>query len=60
MQIAGRTAGRHTTLVVGKDGSLIGFGGKNTNIDGLMPKVVSRDGRSIRQENSGLKARALS
>jgi hypothetical protein len=45
---------------VGKDGSLIGFGGKNTNIDGLMPKVVSRDGRSIRQENSGLKARALS
>ena len=24
----GRTAGRHTTLVLGKDGSLIGFGGK--------------------------------
>lgn len=40
----GRTAGRHTTLVLGKDGSLIGFGGKNTNIDGFMPKVVSRDG----------------
>jgi formylglycine-generating enzyme required for sulfatase activity len=40
----GRTAGRHTTLVVGKDGSLIGFGGKNTNIDGFMPKAVSRDG----------------
>jgi formylglycine-generating enzyme required for sulfatase activity len=40
----GRTAGRHTTLVLGKDGSLIGFGGKNTEIDGFMPKAVSRDG----------------
>jgi hypothetical protein len=40
----GRTAGRHTTLVIGKDGSLIGFGGKNSNIDGFMPKAVSRDG----------------
>lgn len=40
----GRTAGRHTTLVLGKDGSLIGFGGKNSNIDGFMPKAVSLDG----------------
>ena len=40
----GRTAGRHTTLVLGKDGSLIGYGGKNSEIDGFMPKVVSRDG----------------
>jgi len=40
----GRTAGRHTTLVLGKDGSLIGFGGKNSNIDGFMPKAISRDG----------------
>ncbi|MBV9082149.1 MAG: exo-alpha-sialidase [Acidobacteriaceae bacterium] len=40
----GRTGGRHTTLVVGKDGSLIGFGGKNTNIDGFMPVSISRDG----------------
>jgi len=40
----GRTAGRHTTLVIGKDGSLIGFGGKNSQIDGFMPKAVSRDG----------------
>ena len=40
----GRTAGRHTTLVLGKDGSLIGFGGKNSEIDGFMPKAVSRDG----------------
>jgi hypothetical protein len=39
----GRTAGRHTTLVLGKDGSLIGFGGKNTEIDGFMPKAISRD-----------------
>jgi formylglycine-generating enzyme required for sulfatase activity len=40
----GRTAGRHTTLVIGKDGALIGFGGKNSNIDGFMPKAISRDG----------------
>ncbi len=40
----GRTAGRHTTLVTGKDGSLIGFGGKNSAIDGFMPKAVSHDG----------------
>lgn len=39
----GRTGGRHTTLVVGKDGSLIGFGGKNTNIGGFMPVSISRD-----------------
>ena len=40
----GRTAGRHTTLVLGKDGSLIGIGGKNSNIDGRMPVAISRDG----------------
>ncbi len=40
----GRTAGRHTTLVLGKDGALIGFGGKNTNLDGFMPKAITRDG----------------
>jgi hypothetical protein len=40
----GRTAGRHTTLVIGHDGSLIGFGGKNSEIDGFMPKAISRDG----------------
>jgi len=40
----GRTAGRHTTVVLGKDGSLIGYGGKNSEIEGFMPKVVSRDG----------------
>ena len=40
----GRTGGRHTTLVIGKDGALVGFGGKNTNIDGFMPVSISRDG----------------
>jgi hypothetical protein len=40
----GRTAGRHTTVALGKDGSLIGFGGKNSEIDGFMPKAISRDG----------------
>lgn len=40
----GRTAGRHTTFVVLKDGSLLGIGGKNTNIDGYMPQAISHDG----------------
>lgn len=41
----GRTAGRHTTLVVAKDGeTLLGFGGKNSEIDGRMPLTTSHDG----------------
>ena len=40
----GRTGGRHTTFVVLKDGSILGMGGKNTDIDGFMPKSISRDG----------------
>ena len=40
----GRTGGRHTTFVLAQDGSLIGFGGKNTSIDGFMPVSVTRDG----------------
>lgn len=40
----GRTDGRHTTFVVLKDGSILGMGGKNTNIDGFMPKSISKDG----------------
>jgi hypothetical protein len=44
LDTGGRTAGRHTTLVIGKDGSLVGYGGKNTNIEGMMPKSVSKDG----------------
>jgi formylglycine-generating enzyme required for sulfatase activity len=40
----GRTGGRHTTLVLGKDGSIIGFGGKESNIDGFMPRSVTTDG----------------
>ena len=40
----GRTGGRHTTLVIGKNGDLLGFGGKNSNIDGRMPLSISDDG----------------
>src|ERR1700722_17446135 len=40
----GRTAGRHTAFVMLKDGSILAMGGKNTNIDGFMPRTVSRDG----------------
>ncbi len=40
----GRSGGRHTTYVPLKDGSILGMGGKNTNIDGYMPKSISTDG----------------
>jgi BNR repeat protein/MORN repeat protein len=39
----GRTAGRHTTFVPFKDGRILGMGGKNTNIEGYMPKTYSSD-----------------
>jgi formylglycine-generating enzyme required for sulfatase activity len=39
----GRTAGRHTAFVLLKDGSILGLGGKNTDIDGYMPQAISRD-----------------
>jgi hypothetical protein len=40
----GRSGGRHTTYVLLNDGSILGMGGKNTNIDGFMPKSISKDG----------------
>ncbi len=40
----GRTAGRHTTIVIAKDGDILGFGGKNSAIDGRMPLATSADG----------------
>jgi formylglycine-generating enzyme required for sulfatase activity len=40
----GRTAGRHTTLVLAKNGDMLGFGGKNSNIEGRMPLATSSDG----------------
>jgi hypothetical protein len=39
----GRTAGRHTTAVELRDGSLLALGGKNSDIGGYMPQAVSRD-----------------
>jgi formylglycine-generating enzyme required for sulfatase activity len=39
----GRTGGRHTSFALLKDGSILGMGGKNTDIDGYMPKSVSSD-----------------
>ena len=40
----GRTAGRHTTIVMAKNGDILGFGGKNSAIDGRMPLATSADG----------------
>jgi formylglycine-generating enzyme required for sulfatase activity len=40
----GRTAGRHTTIVIARNGEILGFGGKNSAIDGRMPLATSSDG----------------
>ena len=39
----GRTAGRHTTIVFAHNGDLLGFGGKNSQLDGRMPLATSHD-----------------
>ncbi|MHC4476629.1 MAG: SUMF1/EgtB/PvdO family nonheme iron enzyme [Planctomycetota bacterium] len=40
----GRTGGRHTTFVMLKDGkTILGMGGKKSDIDGYMPKSISHD-----------------
>jgi hypothetical protein len=42
---AGRTNGRHTTFALLSDGTtILGMGGKNTDIDGYMPKSISANG----------------
>jgi hypothetical protein len=41
----GRTLGRHTTFALGSDQrTILGFGGKNSQIDGFMPISTSVDG----------------
>ncbi len=40
----GRTGGRHTTIVIARNGDLLGVGGKNSEIDGHMPLSISSDG----------------
>ncbi|MBN1351404.1 SUMF1/EgtB/PvdO family nonheme iron enzyme [candidate division KSB1 bacterium] len=41
----GRSAGRHTSYALLSDGeTILGLGGKNTDIEGYMPKAISRDG----------------
>ena len=40
----GRSAGRHTTYCLLQDGRILGMGGKNTDIDGHMPRAISSDG----------------
>jgi formylglycine-generating enzyme required for sulfatase activity len=39
----GRTAGRHTTFVLLRDGRTLGMGGKDSNIEGYMPRCYSSD-----------------
>lgn len=46
----GRTGGRHTTFVMLKDGqTILGMGGKNSDISGYLPKSISHDGGKIWQ-----------
>jgi hypothetical protein len=40
----GRSGGRHTAFVLLRDGRILGMGGKSSNIDGFMPRSISRDG----------------
>jgi len=39
----GRTGGRHTTFVLLKDGRILGMGGKDSSIEGYMPRCYSSD-----------------
>ncbi len=41
----GRTFGRHTSFIQLKDGRILGMGGKNSDIDGYMPKSISDECR---------------
>jgi hypothetical protein len=40
----GRSAGRHTAFCLLKDGTILGMGGKNSDIDGFMPAAITHDG----------------
>ncbi len=41
----GRSGGRHTAFVLKRDGmTIMGMGGKSSNIEGFMPKSISTDG----------------
>jgi hypothetical protein len=40
----GRSGGRHTAFVLLRDGRILGLGGKSSNIEGFMPRSISRDG----------------
>jgi hypothetical protein len=41
----GRTGGRHTTFaILGNGHTLLGMGGKNSDLNGYMPKSISQDG----------------
>jgi hypothetical protein len=39
----GRSAGRHTSFAMLKDGRILALGGKNTHIDEFMPRAISKD-----------------
>ncbi len=47
-----RTFGRHTTLVIARNGDLLGFGGKNSSFQGHMPLGISSNGGSTWTETT--------
>jgi formylglycine-generating enzyme required for sulfatase activity len=53
----GRTGGRHTTFALLKDDTILGLGGKNTDIEGYMPQSISKDwGKSWEVSRTGFPA----
>ena len=42
----GRTYARHSVFVPLRNGSIVAYGGKHSDLDGFMPKSISRDGGS--------------
>ncbi|MCB9769169.1 MAG: SUMF1/EgtB/PvdO family nonheme iron enzyme [Candidatus Omnitrophica bacterium] len=55
----GRTGGRHTVFVPLQDGSVVGMGGKSSDIDGFMPKSITKDwGKSYEIEKTDFPALA--
>ena len=45
----GRTGGRHTVFTLLKNGDILGMGGKSSDIEGFMPRSISRDAGALWQ-----------
>jgi hypothetical protein len=48
----GRTYARHSVFVPLRDGSIVAYGGKHSDLDGFMPKSITRDGGATWEHSS--------